>query len=493
MAQTLRTVLTIDMRGFRQGLKRAQVNVKAFGRDIARPIGAAARQIARLALVAVALGAAFAAMGIKAARELGGMKLRMKAMSSSAADFEKSWGDAFTLFLRTPLELGDTVEATTLLKAFGVQGMESLKAVASTAVMMGREIGDVVAAIGGMNAKQLRRLGIESSAVGGKFAFQFRDKAGNSMKLFANNIQDARKQVLKIMDIKFGGGLEIASKTFGGAMSTLRGVKTAVLADLFKPLTSRLAPQIVRINEALIKMMESGKFVRFGNKIRDVAIGFFSYARQMAKAVREFAKSGGENLRTFALVFGLVAAAFKLGLVVPMIKASAMLATGMIAAFKSILFWKIALVAGLASMTRILAATFGQMSGSGDSFRKAFGDQWTKFGEDVKSALAAGVDAIIPGDVREFMKDIKGADFKLPDWPDTPEFNFNGDGIADGVEDGMLRSADKTWGRVFGGGTNMNERKAASERSKQLTEAQRQTRTLTSIHKELRDRHALAW
>lgn len=395
--------------------------------------------------------------------------------------------------MRSPLELGETVEATTLLKAFGVQGKESLKAVASTAVMMGREIGDVVAAIGGMNAKQLRRLGIESSAVGGKFSFQFRDKAGRAMKLFANNIQDARKQVLRIMNIKFGGGLEMASKRFGGVMSTLRGIKTAVLADLFKPLTSRLAPQIGKINEALIKMMEQGKFIAFGNRIRDTAIGFGMYVRSMAHAVHEFAKSGGENLKRFVKIILLVAVAWKLGLVVPIIKASQMMAVGVIAAFKSILFWKIALVAGLAAMTRILAATFGQMSGSGDTFRKAFGDQWAKFGDDVKSALATGVDAMIPGDVRKFIKDVKSADFKMPDWPDTPEFNFDGAGIADGVENGMRRSADSTWGRVFGGGTNMMERKAANERSKQLTEAQRQTRTLSSIHRELRNRHALAW
>jgi phage tail tape-measure protein len=89
MAQTLRTVLTIDMRGFRQGLKRAQKNVRAFGRDIAKPIGEAARKIGRLALAVAGLAAAFGLMGIRAASEMGGMKLRMQAMSSSADDFKQ--------------------------------------------------------------------------------------------------------------------------------------------------------------------------------------------------------------------------------------------------------------------------------------------------------------------------------------------------------------------------------------------------------------------
>lgn len=98
MAQTLRTVLTLDMRGFRNGLKRAQRNVKAFGRDIARPIGAAVRQIGRLALVVGGLAAAFAAMGIKAASEMGGLKLRMQAMASSADDFKQSGETRSTCF-----------------------------------------------------------------------------------------------------------------------------------------------------------------------------------------------------------------------------------------------------------------------------------------------------------------------------------------------------------------------------------------------------------
>jgi hypothetical protein len=62
------------------------------------------------------------------------------------------------------------------------------------------------------------------------------------------------------------------------------------------------------------------------------------------------------------------------------------------------------------------------------------------------------VDAIIPGDVRQFLKDIDKADFTLPDWPAAPEFNWDGIGapVENGIVQGMRRSMDE-WGRVYMG------------------------------------------
>jgi hypothetical protein len=457
MAQTLRTVLTIDMKGFRAGLNRARHSVKAFGRDIVAPFGDAIRKLSRIALVAAGIGAAFAAMGMKAAGSIEQLKLRMMAMSANGEDFKKTWKTAFDLFVRSPLELEETANATTLLKAYGIEGKAALTNVASAAVLMGRDLQDMVQVLGSLEVEPMRRLGIESQSIrkaGGvkEFTFDFRDKAGKQIRMFAHGVNDARQQLIKIMGIKFGGGIEAASKTWNGVLSTLRGTKTAVLADIFKPLQSRLAPQIYKINEALIRMMESGKFLAFGARVRDTVLGIMSHIKQLAAAVHEFVKSGGENLRTFALVFGLVALAFKVGMVKPMINAAWMLAKGMIASFKSIIFWKVALVVALAAATKIVASALGRMSATGETFGQAFKAEWKQMGEDIKGALAAGVDAIIPGDVRKFVKDIKKADFKLPDWPDTPKFNWDGIGapVENGIVRGMRRAMDE-WGRVYMG------------------------------------------
>ena len=529
MAQTLRTVLTIDMRGFKAGLHRARMNVKAFGRDVAVPFGDAIRKLSRLGLIAAGVGAAFAAMGLRAAGSIEQLKLRMKAMSSSGEDFRKTWKTAFDLFVRSPLELEETVAATTLLKAYGIEGKEAVTNVASAAVMMGRNVQDMVQVLGSLEVEPMRRLGIESKRVGKNFTFEFRDKAGKQVKLFANGVNAARHKLVQIMGIKFGGGIEAASKTWQGVLSTLRGTKTAVLADMFSPLTKSLAPQIYKINDALIRMMEGGKFLAFGARVRDTTLGIMSYIKQLAAAVREFVKSGGENLRTFALVFGLVALAFKVGMVKPMINAAWMLAKGMIASFKSILFWKVALVVGLAAMTKIVASAFGRMSATGETFGQAFKAEWKQMGEDIKGALAAGVDAIIPGDVRQFLKDIDKADFTLPDWPAAPEFNWDGIGapVENGIVQGMRRSMDE-WGRVYMGegvkksriqefqanrrgvesglfgrkitsNWNTPELRAIQkayddERSGKIyEEAQAQNRTLKSIDSELKKRPSVTW
>ena len=231
MAQTLKTILSLDMRGFRKSLRAAAKGVRRFSKDVGKPLGAAAAKMGKLLAIASGLAAVFASFGMGAAGRVEALRLQLANLSSGAEDFGKQWKVANDLFVRSPLELEPVIEATALLSAFGVKGEDNLKKVAAAAVAMNRPMGDIVRAIGSMETESFRRLGIEVRKVGDEFTLNFRDKAGKSMQSFASGIDAARKAAIEVLGIKFGGSLELAAKTLEGAKSTFRGLRT--LAPIF--------------------------------------------------------------------------------------------------------------------------------------------------------------------------------------------------------------------------------------------------------------------
>jgi hypothetical protein len=213
MAQTLKTILSLDMRGFRKSLRAATKGVRRFGKDIGKPLAGAIGKMTKMLTVATALAGVFAGFGMKAAGRFEMLRLQLANLSNGAEDFANQWKVAMDLFIHSPLELGPVVEATALLSAFGVKGGENLKKVAAASVAMNRPMGDIVRAIGSMETESFRRLGVEVRKVGDEFTINFRDKAGKSMSVVADGIDAARKAAIGVLGIKFGGSLESVSYT----------------------------------------------------------------------------------------------------------------------------------------------------------------------------------------------------------------------------------------------------------------------------------------
>jgi hypothetical protein len=332
--RTLKTILSLDMRGFRKSLRAAAKGVRRFSKDVGKPLGAAAAKMGRLLAIASGLAAVFASFGMGAAGRVEALRLQLANLSSGAEDFGKQWQVAMDLFIRSPLELEPVIEATALLSAFGVKGEDNLKKVAAAAVAMNRPMGDMVRAIGSMETESFRRLGIEVRKVGDEFTLNFRDKAGKSMQSFASGIDAARKAAIEVLGIKFGGSLELAAKTLEGAKSTFRGLRTLALAQLFENIAGKYTPQLIRLNDKIIELSENGAFKRFGERAGAQLEKVVNVVRRVALAIHHLNQNSGGNLLKWAGIFAGVGLAFKMGLALPIIKASAMIGKAFI---KSIL------------------------------------------------------------------------------------------------------------------------------------------------------------
>ena len=117
MAKTLKTVLKLDMSKFKAGLRNSVVATKQFERSIQRPLGGAIRKVAKLTAMFATMGAVVLGAGIKMSGSIEMLAARLENISAGPADFAQSWKDATNIFLTSPLELGETIEALALLKA----------------------------------------------------------------------------------------------------------------------------------------------------------------------------------------------------------------------------------------------------------------------------------------------------------------------------------------------------------------------------------------
>ena len=396
MRKELRTDLTLNGAKFDAGMKAARARLARFNREIGRPLAQGIGRLARLGLVAGVAAGAFAALGVSASASMEQVKLRLEGMSSGAEDFASSWKEVNDLFLRSPLELEPLIAAKTLLKGFGVESEGALKAVSNAAVMMGRSVEDMAMVIGSMETKPLRRLGIEASKLGEQFTFQFRDRAGKAMSVVTQGMDAARKAALQIMQIKFGGSLEKMAKTWAGAMSTFGGVRKQALADLFEPLKQRALPVLVKINDTLIAMIESGRLKELGAQALATASKWGRAFLNMLDSVATFATNLFGSFKTAAIVIGGFVVLVKTGLALPLIKLLAGLGKAIVPLLASpwgAAFGMIAAAFGGWQLGKLLEDKFNISSyvAAGLLRLKAFG-----------SAIAAFFSSIGPGFVDEF-------------------------------------------------------------------------------------------
>jgi hypothetical protein len=144
-------------------------------------------------------------------------------------------------------------------------------------------------------------------------------------------------------------------------MSTFRGTRTLGLASLFEPIRSRAVPQLILLNKKVRELAESGALERFGEKVARNMEKIINVVRRVALAIHHLNQNSGGNLLKWAGIFAGVGLAFKVGLAVPIIRASWMIGKSFIKniliPFKSAFIGIFALI-GAFDIGRALEKTF---------------------------------------------------------------------------------------------------------------------------------------
>ncbi len=226
-------------------LKSAVSGVDSHVSSAASNIRGAVGKIAKgFALAGVAAGVGFAAAGGAAVNSAANMESYMATLtqlygSQEAAGEKMQW--LLNFAKNTPFEITGLVEATTKLKAYGIEGEEVLQTLGDTASAMGKPIDAAVEALADAQTGEFERLkefGIKAVVVTksnmdqfgatidqvGQTALTSVDKNGKEMASIVdrNNREMVTSTLTSIWNEKYAGGMEKQSQTMKGMVSNIK-------------------------------------------------------------------------------------------------------------------------------------------------------------------------------------------------------------------------------------------------------------------------------
>ena len=238
-ARDLNVVLGLRVENFQKNLRSAQRQMERFGRDMQR-LGSNLTQTLTLPI----LGAGGAA--VSSAIQFEQLEARLRVLTGSAEAGAAVFERIKTFAAQTPFEVGDLVEASSQLMAFGFsanEALESLQYLGDIAAATGSNINDISLILGQartvgvaftQDLRQLASRGIpvfemlqKETGLTGKAFNDFVADGGVTFDVLNRILQETASE-----GGKFFNGMGEQSRTLGGRLSNLKDSAKNAFADL---------------------------------------------------------------------------------------------------------------------------------------------------------------------------------------------------------------------------------------------------------------------
>jgi tape measure domain-containing protein len=257
-ANQMNVILNLNVNQFQKALRNAQKNMERFGRDMQR-LGSNLTQTLTLPI----LGAGGAA--VSSAIQFEQLEARLRVLTGSAEEGAAVFERIKTFAAQTPFEVGDLVEATSQLVAFGFsadEALNSLQYLGDIAAATGSNINEISLILGQartvgvaftQDLRQLASRGIpvfemlqEETGLTGKAFNKFVADGGVTFDVLNRILQKTASE-----GGKFFGGMQMQSQTLGGALSNFKDSASIAFAELGKSIA-----EATNLNERLRKLSD---------------------------------------------------------------------------------------------------------------------------------------------------------------------------------------------------------------------------------------------
>jgi len=257
-ARDLNVVLGLRVENFQKNLRSAQRQMQRFGRDMQR-LGSNLTQTLTLPI----LGAGGAA--VSSAIQFEQLEARLRVLTGSAEEGAAVFERIKTFAAQTPFEVGDLVEASSQLMAFGFsanEALESLQYLGDIAAATGSNINEISLILGQartvgvaftQDLRQLASRGIpvfemlqEQTGLTGKAFNKFVADGGVTFDVLNKILQETASE-----GGKFFGGMQMQSQTLGGALSNFKDSASIAFAELGKSIA-----ESTNLNERLRQLSD---------------------------------------------------------------------------------------------------------------------------------------------------------------------------------------------------------------------------------------------
>ena len=459
----LKTVLSMDLSGFQNGVASAKKSFQKFNREIGAPLAQGVRNLAKAATAAAALATAFGALQINRISKAGDAIDKLAKRTGFATDELQRLQYAASL---SDVSMEDLAVGSRGMARFMLEVEKGSGRAADSLTAMGVSAADLQ---GKSPDKMFNRLlegiaGIADPTMRAAHAMVVFGRSGSQILPMlakgAKGLEDMKKEAERMGLIMSPRDVQLSAELRDN-VTRLKGSFDALMRSAFGLETVNRA--LIAIRESLISLRNNETFQTFVANARVAATNFMTAAYGISKAIVNLVQSSGTAFFKWAGIFSAVAIAFKMGLVVPMVKLSAFLAQKMIVLLINPIGLKLAaLAATAAGVAALIRAAF-----EGISFGEAFSRNMEAMGNAVKKLGEKLYDKAMPDVFKDFLgdiKDIKMGKIELPklDLPDPQRIQL---GVEDGVVNGMDKATRRQeWGRIFrgvdGGPGNAKDRRS---------------------------------
>lgn len=155
--------------------------------------------------------------------------------SSEKAVEMLKWAESFAA--STPFEIPDIMEATTILETYGISAKNTLGSIGDMASITGKPLMQAVEAIADAQTGELERLkefGITKDMLIQKAADMGKKEIVNA-KGQVTDMKGLNEALITLMNDRYKGGMEVASKSFKGMVSNVQDSVGTIMRELGKP------------------------------------------------------------------------------------------------------------------------------------------------------------------------------------------------------------------------------------------------------------------
>jgi hypothetical protein len=230
------------------------------------------------------------AAALKAAADDQVLIERLESAGFSAEGARKEFEKLEKFSMNSPFKTDDLAEATISLKQFGMTGDATLGAIANAARLTGGSVADLAAQVGMMQARGLKRFGIDVDTKDDKFVISWRNKLGVWQKDIAKNADEARRKLSNIMGQKFGTELS-QPKGLSAAIEALKNSVEKVFGDIGEPMLQAAQRFVDWIRGGIAKLVESGSLQKIGEKIAEWMDSGFAAIKALVETLPEIWKN----------------------------------------------------------------------------------------------------------------------------------------------------------------------------------------------------------
>ena len=269
---------------------------------IGKGVGLVLKPLEWAAKAAMGLTAGLLALGgaaLKAASDDQKLIDRLTMVYGSAEEAKKVFDELESISRRSQFKADDLAEATIIMKQFGMDGTRNLSAVANAAKIADESVAQMTMAVMGLQARGLKRAGIELDVKDDKYTATWHDKMGKVQKIVAKGADAARKMLFDVMALK--GGTNLSPTTLSGFVQMLRNNIDQAFATVGTPLLALASRFVGSISAKLTQLIESGKLEEMGKK----AAAWLGKAWNKAEEVFTWVRGIWENLPVGGLLKAL--------------------------------------------------------------------------------------------------------------------------------------------------------------------------------------------